>query len=254
MPKKIFTSIFILLSVIINANAISAGVPVQLADKWELKPLDSKKSNTEIYFHNMPDNDILIFRTNGKKRETIGFFSGRIYKNPEEAFGVAPGGIHPDPILGNNAQLPNGKVVTGGYEDQCCRGFNNTIIIYDNNNKEILKKIILLKLDIPILSKDIVCEGVKEKGFYQKIKVFSPNKKIALPDGTFLLSDHETGTVIRFDDNLRSKSNMIGKSIFIVDPAYINNIVKSYYRPSPKYGVDWQKIFDDLYIKIQKDY
>jgi len=217
---------------------------------WEWRPTNPPKEWAHVNFWKLGNNDILINYSNNNypqvKSETIAFFSGRKFQSPEAAFGVPPGAIHPDPILGYSAKLPNGRIVSPNTASACSRGLGAQIRVYDSQNNILITKTLLLILDNPRHAPAVVCEEANRPGFPQLLVVFLPSQVVPLSDNTFLVSDLVTGSVVRLDENLNTKSSLLGKHLFIVDPTVLDDRVKKYYRGAPEFGVDWEKFFEDL--------
>lgn len=197
------------------------------------RPTNPPKEWAHVNFWKLGDSDILINYSNNNypqvKSETIAFFSGQKFKSPEAAFGVPPGAIHPDPILGYSAKLPNGKIISPNTASACSRGLGAQIRVYDSQNNILITKTLLLILQNPRLAPPVICEGTTRPGFPQRLVVFEPNQVVPLSDNTFLASDLVTGTVVRLDENLNTKSFLLGKYLFMVDPSGLETRVRKYY-------------------------
>jgi hypothetical protein len=227
----------------------SASVKYSFPDMWEWRPTSQPKEWASVNFWKLANNDILISYSsiNNTKviSETITFFNRHKFQNREEAFGVPPGAIHPDPIIGYSAMLPNGKIVSPNWGSHCSRGIGAQIRVYDSQNNLLKTKTLLLVLDKPRYVPGIICEEAKVRGFSQRLVVFQPNQVVPLSDNTFLVSDLVTGTVIRLDENLNTKSSLLGKYLFMVDPIVLDNRLKV-----SGHGFDWEKFFEDLRIEM----
>jgi hypothetical protein len=239
--------IFVALTTSLSAEP--ASIKRSSPEVWDWRPASQPKEFASVNFWNWGDNDILISYSNSNypqiKSETIVFFSGRKFRSPEEAFGVAPGAIHPDPIIDRSAKLPNGKIVSPNTGSHCSQGIGAQIRVYDNQNSLLITRTLILLLDKPWRSPDVICEETKVRGFSRRYIVFQPSQTIPLSDNTFLVSDVTTGTVIRFDENLNTKSSLLGKYLFMIDPTVLENRIKT-----PRHRTSSDKFFEQLCLEI----
>jgi len=87
----------------------------------------------------------------------------------------------------------------------------------DYSDGRVEKRSLLYLLDEPRTAKiQKRCASTNELSFQEKV-VSLQGSYIPLDDGGFLLSEEFEGLVIRFDANFQTKSDLLGKKLFIVD-------------------------------------
>lgn len=67
-----------------------------------------------------------------------------------------------------------------------------------------------------------LCADTLERSFTEKV-VSVQGLLVPLDDGTFLLSDRHLGVVLRFDPSFHTKSDLLNRKLFVVDPKLIQH-------------------------------
>ena len=244
-----FLIFFVFVSLTTSLYAESESQKYIFPEVWDWRPKILPKEGALVNFWKF-ENDILISCSglNEAKSETIAFFSRHKFKSPEEAFGVLPGAVHPDPIIDHSAKLPNGKTVSVNPGSYCSEGIGAKLTVYDSQNNLFKTTSLVLVLDKPWRSPDVICEESKKSGSYQRYIVFQPYQAIPLSDNTFLVSDIISGTVIRFDENLNTKSSLFGKYLFLIDPILLENRIKA-----PRHKTTSDDFFKELCLESKSN-
>jgi len=224
-------------------------------DVWDWRPQSPPKEWASVDFHRMPDGDILLtywpsYKDAARNTQVLTFFGRREFRSTEEAFGVAPGAVHPPPDRMQPARLPNGKIITTISAEECSRGLGSQVRVNESDYRSNVRKTFLVLLDRPKQSLEVRCEETRQPGFRYTLGVLRPQRVLPLADNTFLVSDLLTGTVLRLDDDLNTRSPLLGTRVFSMNPEELEQLVRRYYRPAPAYGVYWQRFFDDLRARL----
>lgn len=214
---------------------------------WDWFP---SKPPTQAAFVNLrwlPDGDVLVTYHNGERgiasrRHDVGFFSRREFAKTEDAFD----GRFPPPDGKHRVTLPNGSTVTGTAQGECSRGLGSQVVVHNKSGHQIARKSVLVLLDPPRKNPAARCEEREQAAFSSSLVFLRPTALLALADNTFLVADLITGAVLRLDTDLSTRSQLVGRRLSVRDTGELEQLVRKYWLPSPEYGVDWVRFFDDL--------
>jgi hypothetical protein len=99
---------------------------------------------------------------------------------------------------------------------RCPQTLNNFFSFKFPNGKEVQKSLIVI-LDEPRIQKvNSRCADTNEKKYYEKVYSVA-GRFVAVNDGTFLLIPFKGDVVIRFDSKMNTRSNLMGRKVFLVD-------------------------------------
>ena len=149
-------------------------------------------------------------------------------------------------------ELLNGNVVISHNSDprepkRCPQTLNNYMSIKLPDGNEIRKSVLVL-LDKPRLTKvQPRCVDSNESEYYEKV-VSIWGRYASLDDGTFIIIPNDGGVFLRLDDRIRTRSQLLGKKIFIVDTDKVEDFTRMVRKHGYQYTHD--KLVD--YLKGEK--
>ena len=262
---------FLLLLMACNISAQGDGEYAETVypEVWDWQPEQYKidrSSNISAYM--LDDGDVLISFfwieesdiENKYRHEYFTFFGGQEFESLEEAFTTLQGSYddrvdrrvkpYDDKLLINNSEIN-----TKGPSSNCYRGFDTHLSIYDKAAAKYVvdKTILLFWRNSPVIYPKISCEDSFRAPFEHNLVVFSLNEVVPLRDNTFLVASDDLGTIVRFDENLNSRSSLLGSSLFAAnyDDFYefagrFLNVPGEYISNPGGYGRNYPVILDEL--------
>jgi hypothetical protein len=130
-----------------------------------------------------------------------------------------------------NVNFSDGSSIEYKYDlGNCANPFDRFLQKKDKSGKVIDEKMLLYLYDKPIKS-DInnMCErnwDYKKNYYFKKVDNMNIQYLIPLEDGTFLVLSYgpKSIVVLRFDKDLKTKSDLMGKNVFLIDRNTLINL------------------------------
>lgn len=216
-----------------------------------------RTSSTNFYYLENGDvlvNFVWIDQVDGENEfhhEYFTFFGGQTFISLEEAFVTLEGDYH-DGIASERLdsifdvkRLSNGNEIDADTGTLLCgRSFDSGISIYDRSNSEYVidKTIFFFLPEKPFIYPETLrCEDYDVQ-FAHDVAIFSPGRVIPLRDNTFLVVNTSLGTIVRFDENLESRSDLIGSRLFAADYKETLNVTREAYNA----GIGYPLLLDSI--------
>ena len=239
---KLSTLAFYLLPMLMfatyKASAQSSDVYTEsfYPEKWEWQPETYKaEGSSSINFYSLDNGDVLVSfvwseesgGTTENHHEYFTFFGGQKFTSLEAAF-ITLEGHYSDEIRSRRRAdsssyatlLPNGKRVDiYSSSNPCARRLFSNIAVYDRANAEYKthKTALLFFPDTPFIYPKADCGIRFTTEITKDVVMINATDVVPLRDNTFLIADEELGVIFRFDENLDSRSNLIGNRLFAIN-------------------------------------
>ena len=205
-------------------------------EKWQWQPESYKaEGSSSINFYSLDNGDVLVSFVWSEEsggatenhHEYFTFFGGQKFTSLEDAF-ITLEGHYSDEIRSRRRAdsskyatlLPNGKRVDlYSSSNPCGRRLFSNIAIYDRANAEYKthKTALLFFPDTPFIYPKADCGVVFTPEITKDVVMINATDVVPLRDNTFLIVDEELGVIFRFDENLDSRSNLIGNRLFAIN-------------------------------------
>ena len=236
--KTVLRPLFFLLLLMackISAQGDGEHTDTVYPEVWDWQPEQYKlETSSSINFYHINNGDVLVNfywseEVDGEREghsEYFTFFGGQTFTSLEEAFITLEGNYTNDTRnqrrirYSDVHRLPNEKQVELDYVTSfCSRGFDSSVSIYDRNNSEysVNKTNLLFLPDNPFIYSETRGCDAYDIQFAHDVATFTPDGLAPLGDNTFLVADEDLGIIVRFDENLNSRSDLIGSRLFAAD-------------------------------------
>jgi hypothetical protein len=215
-------------------------------DVWDWSASHSPPAEAFLDLRAMANGDLLISYEpviNDKlaPAQVTSFFGRRQFASVSAAFAMAP----PEPRFIFNIALPDGKTVRRSGPPPCIRHLGLRLVVEDAAHRRLAQKTLLYLLDKPKHSRPPECSAYPAPSYIYRVAILDP-RLMPLADSTFLAAAPDAGIVVRFDDKLDTRSPLLGKRLFLVDPEALDRFARHYGPTDTPTGFDWAAFHRDL--------
>ena len=199
----------------------------------------------------MPNGDVLI-SVLGPTNEEASFFGREHFESTQAGLGGGPVGIG---ALGS-VQRADGRWIVTTAQSDCTRGVGSSLNLHEAQGAGIRGTSFVFVSEYRKHFESITCEEVEQPGFTSKVVVLEPTGVVELKDGSFLIAEQRVGLVLRVrmasDGTVCTESELLGKSLFIVDSQWLWERFRSFASRYEGAGEIWPAFFENLGRELKK--
>lgn len=232
-----------------SAEREQAGPYPPYPDVWQ-RQVETKFE--EILSHSVwatTNGDILFSYTNFNSDESVTASSVLFFSGLEIKDSIDPG--ERVPLLGNITQshrIPVGpdRFLLSIGTNYCARGVGAGMHVQDGRGKALSQRSVVLILDRTKKYKSAICEEREIPSFESAVAVLNPYGFVELNDGTILVADMESPTVLRMrvsPEGISIPDGAVSRA-FVVETQDLNRDLRAFIASKDRF--DWKEYLDDL--------
>jgi hypothetical protein len=218
-------------------------------DVWQRQVVTKFEEILSFSAWNTANGDVLISYISSDSGEnatysSVLFFSGQQFKDAME-----PGERLPslrNITQSHRIRVGPDRALISISRDDCARGIGAGMVVQDSGGRALSRKSVVLILERMKRYSSATCEEQELPSFESVVAVLNPYGFVELADGTILVGDMESPTVLRMQVNPEGISIPPGTGVraFVVDTQELERDLRTFI--AGKERLDWKEYLDDL--------